>query len=256
MSARVSIAVGVYNGECYLVELLDSIRAQTFTDWECVLVDDGSTDGSAQILHDFAARDSRFRVLSQTNAGVGAARNAAMRASAAPFLMFADQDDRLAPTAVARALEAIESAQADVVRFHSNRVAKGSVFVWEHIYRRAALSDVAFPPITGGEDTAFFWELGFRDLVRVEIPDVLYWQRPHRGSFSRAVSPRYIANVFTGFRVMARTGRRYGLTSWGLVRRLFPHVAWFVLSVLARHFSWANVCALCREGFRREDAHG
>lgn len=251
MAAKVSIAVGVYNGENYLAELLDSILAQTCADWECILVNDGSTDGSEAILRGFAAKDTRFSVLSQPNAGVGAARNAAMKAGSSPYLMFADQDDRLAPNAVERALAAIESTGADIVRFHSNRTFRQSIFVWEHIFRRAAIAGVVFPPITGGEDTAFFWELGFRTLVRVEIPDVLYWQRPHGGSFSRAVSPRYIANVFEGFRVMSRTARRYGLPGWRTRLRLIPHVVPFTLSVIVRHFSWANLCALGRAAVGR-----
>lgn len=154
MAAKVSIAVGVYNGENYLAELLDSILAQTCADWECILVNDGSTDGSEAILCGFAAKDTRFSVLSQPNAGVGAARNAAMKAGSSPYLMFADQDDRLAPNAVERVLAAIESTGADIVRFHSNRTFRQSIFVWEHIFRRAAIAGVVFPPITGGEDTA------------------------------------------------------------------------------------------------------
>ena len=250
MAAKVSIAVGVYNGERYLAELLDSILAQTCADWECVLVNDGSTDGSEAILRGFAAKDARFRILTQSNAGVGAARNAAMKAGTSPYVMFADQDDRLAPNAVERALEAIEASGADDVCFHSNRKSNHSVFVWEHIFRRTAIAGVSFPHITGGEDTAFFWELGFLPLVRVEIPDVLYWQRPHEGSFSRSVSPLYIANVFESFRVMFRTARRYGVPAWQTRRRLFPHVMWFSISVVARHFSWANLRALGREALK------
>lgn len=254
MNPVLSICVGVYNGERYLAELLDSILAQTFTDWVCVLVDDGSTDSSSEILRRYAARDPRFKILVQANAGVGAARNAALAATETPFVMFADQDDRLAPNAMARAIEAIEATGADVLRFQSNRHAKNSIFVWEHVFRSAAIRGVRFLPITGGEDTAFFWELGFLDLKRTEIGDELYWQRPHDGSFSRAVSPRYVDNVFAAFREMRAVGRRHGLSRLALSRRLFPHVFWFVASVLCKHLSSENVRALAKNLWRL--AHG
>ena len=250
MKPNLSICVGIYNGERYLAELLDSISAQTFTDWVCVLVDDGSADSSPEILRRYAAQDARFKILVQANAGVGAARNAALAATATPFVMFADQDDRLAPNAMARALEMIEATGADILRFQSNRHVKNSIFAWEHIFRRTAIRDVRFLPITGGEDTAFFWEIGFRNLKRAEIGDELYWQRPHDGSFSHAVSPRYIDNVFAAFREMRAVGRRHALSRLALFRRLFPHVFWFTLSVLGKHLSRANAGALAKNLWR------
>lgn len=242
----VSIIIGVYNGERFLSELLDSVRVQTCPDWVCLCVDDGSTDGSAAILADYAAKDVRFRVLSQPNAGVGAARNAALARVETPFVMFADQDDRLAPQAVERALAAIKASGADIVHFRSNRDLSRSIFVWEHIFRFAAIGSTRFLPITGGEDTAFFWELGFKNLQCVAIDDEIYFNRPHRGSFSRAVTPRYIDNVFAGYRAMCACAHRNGLTGVRLFRQLFPHVFWFSLSVLGRHFTGANAKTLAR----------
>ena len=63
MSALVTIIVGVYNGERYLAELLDSILSQTCPDWLCVCVDDGSTDSSAEILKLYSGRDERFKII-------------------------------------------------------------------------------------------------------------------------------------------------------------------------------------------------
>lgn len=95
MTPFFSIVIPVYNVAAYLRECLDSVRAQTFGDWEAVCVDDGSTDGSGSILDEYAARDSRFRVLHQPNAGVSAARNAALEIAAGEWLTFLDGDDRL-----------------------------------------------------------------------------------------------------------------------------------------------------------------
>ena len=246
MTPKVSILVGVFNGERFLVELLDSIRSQTVPDWVCICVNDGSTDGSTAILVDAARRDARFRVLSQPNGGVGAARNAALAVVRTPYVMFADQDDRLLPDAVARAVAAIEAERADIVHFRSNRNLARSIFVWEHIFRTSAVGATRFPPITGGEDTAFFWELGFKNLRTASIDAELYFNRPYCGSFSRAVSPRYVDNVFAGYRAMWACGLRQGLRPGKLRRRLFPHVFWFALSVLLRHGRAANLRALVR----------
>lgn len=81
-----SIIVPVYNAEKYLRRCLDSIAGQTFADFECILVDDGSTDGSPAICDEWAAKDRRFRVIHQKNGGASAARNAGLDAARAPWL--------------------------------------------------------------------------------------------------------------------------------------------------------------------------
>lgn len=90
---RVSVVVPVYNVEKYLRRSLDSIRAQTLKDIEVICVDDGSTDGSPAILEEYAAKDSRIKVIRQANAGAGAARNAGLAAAKGEYLFFFDPDD-------------------------------------------------------------------------------------------------------------------------------------------------------------------
>lgn len=89
----VSVVVPVYNVEHYLAECLDSLLGQTLVDLEVIAIDDGSTDGSAAILRDYERRDRRLRVLTQANAGQGAARNAGVDVARGEFLMFVDSDD-------------------------------------------------------------------------------------------------------------------------------------------------------------------
>ena len=88
-----SIIIPVYNVAPYLRECLDSLLAQTFADWEAICVDDGSIDGSGAILDEYAARDRRFMVIHQTNAGVSAARNAGIDAARGKYVTFLDGDD-------------------------------------------------------------------------------------------------------------------------------------------------------------------
>lgn len=92
---KLSIIVPVYNVAPYLRECLESLLAQTFRDWECICVDDGSTDGSAEILEKYAAADSRIRVIHQANQGVSAARNAAIDLASGEWLGFLDADDSI-----------------------------------------------------------------------------------------------------------------------------------------------------------------
>lgn len=91
--AELSIVLPVYNVAQYLPDCLNSLSAQTFTDWEAVLVNDGSTDFSGIICDSYSRKDGRFRVIHQENQGVSAARNAGIDAASAPLLSFIDPDD-------------------------------------------------------------------------------------------------------------------------------------------------------------------
>ena len=88
-----SVIIPVYNVEQYLRDCLDSVLAQTFGEWEAICVDDGSTDGSAAILKEYAARDARIRVIAQRNADTAAARNAGLKAAKGDYIFFLDSDD-------------------------------------------------------------------------------------------------------------------------------------------------------------------
>ena len=92
-----SIIIPVYNVSPYIGECLDSLQAQTFRDFEALLVDDGSTDGSGLICDRYAAADSRFKVIRKTNGGVSSARNAALDKCTGKYLTMLDPDDSVSP---------------------------------------------------------------------------------------------------------------------------------------------------------------
>ena len=108
----VSVIVPLYNVEAYLPACLDSLRAQTHRDFEVILVDDGSGDGSGAICDAYAAKDERFCVLHQANAGVAAARNAGLNRARGSHISFVDSDDEVSP----RFLETLLAADADVAQ--------------------------------------------------------------------------------------------------------------------------------------------
>ena len=119
----VSLIVPVYNVAAYLPECLASIRAQTFSDFECILVNDGSTDESGAICRAAADADERFVLLEQENAGVAAARNRALDAARGKYLQFADSDDILTPDAAAVFVHTAESTGCDLAVSHFYRLA-------------------------------------------------------------------------------------------------------------------------------------
>jgi glycosyltransferase involved in cell wall biosynthesis len=115
-SQRVSCIVAVYNGETYLRETIESLLAQTHRDVEIIVVDDGSTDGTADVLGRYG---DRLRVLSQANAGVSTARNRGVAMSAGGLVCFLDGDDLLEPTKIALQAAALANSKFDFCDCHS-----------------------------------------------------------------------------------------------------------------------------------------
>lgn len=94
---KISVIVPVYNVEKYLHRCIDSILAQTFTDWELLLVDDGSSDRSGEICEEYAKKDSRIRAFHKKNGGVSSARNLGLDKTKAIWVVFVDSDDWCEP---------------------------------------------------------------------------------------------------------------------------------------------------------------
>ena len=89
----ISIIVPIYNVEEYLEECLESIRNQTYTNIEVILVNDGSIDGSKEICERFCQQDNRFKLVTQENQGLSAARNRGVKETIGEYIMFVDSDD-------------------------------------------------------------------------------------------------------------------------------------------------------------------
>lgn len=114
---KISIIIPIYNSEKYLRQCLTSVEMQTFKDFECLCIDDGSRDSSVSIVEEFMNRDSRFRLISQANQGASVARNTGLSQAKGQYIMFLDSDDWYEPNACEKAYEAITSENADVALF-------------------------------------------------------------------------------------------------------------------------------------------
>ena len=230
---EISIIVPVYQVEKYLNECIDSILAQTFTDFELILVDDGSPDNCPALCDAAAKRDSRVRVIHKQNGGVSTARNAGLDAARGEYIFFLDPDDWVEPDAAEVLYYTVRDADADCVQFgmfydicdengkllHSETdhctfsgVYRGEPFK-EHfdkmassylaankMYRRAFLEQyhLRFPPHQLGEDGMFFVAFYRQNpgcLVVLEKP-LYHYVIARQGSLTNSYHPERLEDNF------------------------------------------------------------
>lgn len=148
----ISVIVPVYNVEEYLEECLESIRQQTFTDIEVILVNDGSTDSSKEICERFCQVDNRFKLINQENQGQSVARNRGVKESVGQFIMFVDSDDVI-NTNVLEVLLPYMKTDVDIVECRMTRkkeeffLNKTSTIVFEGNSKEAILNCIAFKEV-------------------------------------------------------------------------------------------------------------
>lgn len=111
MSKLISILMPVFNAEKWLSETISSVLSQTYTNWELIIVDDGSSDSSFAVAQSFAKKDSRIKVYKQENKGACAARNKAFELSNGEFIQYLDADDLLSENKIELQLKALENAK-------------------------------------------------------------------------------------------------------------------------------------------------
>ena len=134
---KISVIIPVYNTEKTVGAAIDSVLAQTFQDFEVICVDDGSPDGAAKVLAEYAAKDPRIKVIRQANRGLSGARNTGLDHATGEWVTFLDSDDALPRHALATFLAAAESTGADVV------VSEGPADVVSEKEKRAAVEVAA-----------------------------------------------------------------------------------------------------------------
>lgn len=197
----ISIVVPVFNSAAYLSNCVDSIRSQTFRDFECILVDDGSTDNTLALCEHYGKLDHRIKVQHQNNSGVSSARNLGLRNCAGEYIAFVDSDDTVLPEMYHVMLDARMKYDSDVVCcgylhkgktysipdfFYSDNQAKGAYelekgelfgLIWNKIYKKKILEEnnIYFSPGQFfGEDMIF--NLRYFSFINniLNIPNALY----------------------------------------------------------------------------------
>ena len=125
---KISVIIPVYNVEKYIGRALDSLLAQTYKNWEAILVDDGSTDDSANIAQCYCDKDKRFIIVRQENQGQAAARNNALNMVRGDYVMYLDPDDMYHPQAMEICINAAGTCK------HQG--------IWGHIARHACACNI------------------------------------------------------------------------------------------------------------------
>lgn len=162
----VSLIIPIYNAEKYLRRCLDSALQQTFSDLEIIVVNDGSTDSSLDICHEYEKLDSRFRIIDKENTGVSDCRNRAIEMSQGEYLQFLDSDDWLAPDATESLVYAAQKYSCDLVIADFYRV-DGAVFTEkQHIRERGLLTREQYAEYMMQDPADFYYGVLWNKLYR------------------------------------------------------------------------------------------
>lgn len=120
MTPLVSIVVTCFNQACYLERSVQSVLSQTFTDLECIIVDDGSTDGTREVAQGFQSRDSRVSYFYKENGGVSSARNCGFRQAKGEWIQFLDSDDWIDEAKISSQLSCLSSVAGENTVFYTD----------------------------------------------------------------------------------------------------------------------------------------
>ncbi len=125
----ISVIIPIYNVEKYLRRCLDSVKNQTFQDWEAICVNDGSPDNSATILEEYASHDARFKIVNKENGGLSDARNAGMAVATGEYILYLDSDDFIHPQTMEIAYALAMRDGTDIVSFTYDRIYRPQLMV-------------------------------------------------------------------------------------------------------------------------------
>ena len=219
----VSVLVPVYNVEKYLDDCIDSIEKQTYENLEVIFVNDGSTDGSLDILN--RRKRDNYIIISQENSGLATTRNTGLQHAKGTYLTFLDSDDTLVPDAIANMVEVAMSSGADIVRGRIVRFSSKSeqlfsqaspddiiefrkafldwgeypLNVWGSLYRRSIFTDndlTFYDGLNFGEDFGMNCRAAYFAKRVINIDAVVYRYRINEQSMTQAYKEHYANELF------------------------------------------------------------
>lgn len=234
MKPLISVIVPVYNGQDYLSKCIESIESQTYQNLEVIIINDGSTDKTAEVCCKLAKKYENIHVITMNDEGVSTARNAGIDAAGGEFVTFVDADDRLFPKMIQNLYEYLTEAESDISGcgfqtwndenewrrieggiqsenlsgndkihiydasgFLVDGILKGNSRCWSKLYKRSVIGDVRFRKnITIGEDMLFLVDLlpKTNKIVEISYKGYGYFQNP-KGAMNRAFLPRYMDQI-------------------------------------------------------------
>jgi glycosyltransferase involved in cell wall biosynthesis len=209
MNPLISVIVPTYNHGIYLPETLESVTTQSFTDWECIIVDDGSTDNTENIANEFCQKDSRFKYFFKNNGGLSAARNTGIRKSSGEYVLPLDADDLIGNTYLEKAIKRFIEFPDTKLVYCKAEIFGDIVKNWEleeYNYEKLLFSNMIFCSaifrkkdfditvgynenmIYGLEDWDFWITLLDENSIVYQIPETLFYYRIKENSMNRSMS--------------------------------------------------------------------
>ena len=231
----ISIIVPIYNAETYLPACIESVQAQTVNEWQLLLVDDGSTDGSLRIAKTYAAKDQRITVIAAQHGGQSAARNQGLEQATGEWIAFLDADDALESDWCAKHLEAAEGVgyvQSGYRRIQQSVVSsqKLPLHRWQftspcmRLYRRETIEGLRFEEGYIYEDVLFSVDLWLRNVPCRMIRYAGYRYTWNPSSTTSQPHPEARKALFRLLRARARKASLQGKMIIGYtILRLYIH---------------------------------
>lgn len=267
---QISLIIPLYNAEKYLEACLASVAAQSFRDFEVLCINDGSKDRTEEVVNAFVAKDSRFKLINQENAGCSAARNHGISIAEAPYIAFLDQDDMLHPQAFEALYYMVTRFNADVAAFKNKTVPDdfiaqdikqynleelnykfsttpfedffagkkngrgGSVLVWNRLYSKAAVKGLEFPVnVQPAEDTVYTLKVLFqiKNMVTTDA-ELLFYRDSSTSVMNQGKTEKYVKSHALAAQVMYEYFIKSGLAQGERKKLINRYLARFVFKSL------------------------
>ena len=225
MQPKISVIVPVYKAEKYLHRCVGSLLAQTFADFEIILVDDGSPDNCGEICDEYAKKDNRFKVIHQKNGGVSLARQAGLDKATGDYIIHCDPDDWIEPEMLQEMLTKAQEENADMVicdhyRESNNEITycshklqnpitakealrkmidyKIGTALWDKLMRKEICKGITFSPIelAIGEDQLFCIKVVNNDIKITYLPKAYYHYRVNQQTSLTGKQSYRVDNIF------------------------------------------------------------
>ena len=270
----ISVLVPVYNTNQYLPRCIDSILGQSFTDFELLLIDDGSTDGSAKICDAYAEKDSRIRVLHKENGSVSSARNLGLNEAKGEWVVFVDSDDWISDNCIKLLTEPLRNKEFDIVvgdyriigefpynlelslpegAYHETGIThtfcNGGIYImsWNKLYRKEFLlkNQLAFEEGKVHEDEILAFEISCLEKSFYVVKSVTYYYRIRENSIA-TIKDRHLKlqRYIAVFQSIKEKVKRYEK-----VDGIYDHYLFFIRRV----FRWISCLDLNEEQVRFAD---
>lgn len=211
----VSIIVPVYNCEAFLEDCLGSLVGQTFTNFEVIVIDDGSTDRSKEIILDYSQKDGRILYLEQENSGPSEARNKGVKAASGQYITFVDADDSVSPDYIEKLYNAIVTENCDIsicsvfrsgkgknkyrLKYNKNKIyssleekikicdVPNCCYVWGKMYKREVVENLEFKKGVFFEDVLWLPKALKNSGNLATVSDCVYYYRINKNSIVRTI---------------------------------------------------------------------